>query len=74
MGEFIQDYWIWILIIGGMFLMRRLGIGCCGGHRHRPGREHAEPGKSEPKPAEAKTASEREEERAAAQPVRGFCH
>ncbi len=30
MVEFIQNYGIWILLIGGMFLMHRLGIGCCG--------------------------------------------
>ncbi len=40
MVEFIQNYEIWILLIGGIFLMHRLGIGCCGGHSHDHRRNH----------------------------------
>ncbi len=40
MVEFIQNYGIWILLVGGMFLMHRLGIGCCGGHSHNHHRNH----------------------------------
>jgi len=51
MGEFIQNYGIWIVVIGGMFLMHRLGIGC---HGHGHGRDHgrANAPKTEPSPTE----------------------
>ena len=57
MVEFIQNYGIWILLVGGMFLMHRLGIGCCGGHRHGQGHRHADAAKEEPRPTDAKAAA-----------------
>jgi hypothetical protein len=41
MAESLQHYGLWILLIGGVFLMHRLGIGFCGGHRHKHPRETA---------------------------------
>ncbi len=38
MWEFFQNYGLWI-VMGVIFLaMQRFGLGCCGGHAHRPGR------------------------------------
>jgi hypothetical protein len=36
MGEFLQNYGLWILLIGIFFAMHRFGMGCGGhgGHRH----------------------------------------
>ena len=50
MAEFLQNYGIWIAIIGAMFLMHRLGLGCGGGHRH--GQDH---GHGSQRPAELQT-------------------
>lgn len=76
MAEFLQNYWIWILLIGGMFLMHRLGIGCCGGHRHDQGHGPGETPKAEPAPTDAKPAVRGEPEpEAPARPPRGSgCH
>ena len=53
MVEFFQNYGIWIVLIGVMFLMHRLGIGCCGDHGH--GQPHRGDGtRAEPKPSDAK--------------------
>ena len=52
MAEFLQKYGVWILLVGGMFLLHRLGVGCCGGHSPRHGRGHGEPAKAEPKPTD----------------------
>ena len=72
MVEFLQNYGIWIAVIGGMFLMHRLGIGCCGGHSHG----HDDVAKAEPKSADAKAAEgEKPEAAGAASPPRGgSCH
>ncbi len=71
MAEFIQNYGIWILLVGGMFLMHRLGIGCCGGHR----RAHGEGRKPEPRPVDANaTAGEKPGALAATSPRRGTYH
>jgi len=36
MGEFLQNYGLWILLIGIFFAMHRFGMGCGGhgGHQH----------------------------------------
>ena len=75
MVEFIQNYGIWILFIGGMLLMHRLGIGCCGGHSHGQGRRDGDAPKREPKPTETKAAeAEKAEAAAASPPRRGASH
>lgn len=75
MIEFLQNYWIWILFIGGMLLMHRLGIGCCGGHSHGQGHGHGEAPKREAKPTDAKVAeAEKPEAAAASPPDRRSCH
>ena len=76
MVEFLQNYGIWIALIGGMFLMHRLGIGCCGGHSHGQGHGHEDGPKAEPKPTDAKVADGQKPEPAAATPSprRGSCH
>ncbi len=67
MVEFFQNYGIWIVLIGVMFLMHRLGIGCCGGHSHGQRHGHGDAPKAEPDPPGAKaTASEKPEASAAA--------
>ena len=76
MVEFIQSYGIWILLIGGMFLMHRFGFGCCGGHSHGKGHGHGDAPKAEPKPTETKaSAQEKPEALPASSPPRGgSCH
>ena len=74
MFEFIQNNWIWILLIGGMFLMHRLGIGCCGGHSHSQGHGHGKEPKAEPKSMDAKATEERRPEVATAARRGGGCH
>ncbi len=71
MVEFIQNYGIWIALIGGMVLMHRLGIGCCGGHRHDQDHAHKDAPKRTPTPTETKVVSERHQETAAAGPPHG---
>jgi hypothetical protein len=73
MVEFIENNGLWVLLIAAMFLMHRLGIGCCGGHRHGREREPGEPRRSERKSTDPKVAPEREEETAAAA-RRDSCH
>jgi hypothetical protein len=71
MGEFLSSYGIWILLIGGMFLMHRLGIGCCGGHSHGKGHGHGDAPKAEPKPTETKVSvQEKPDALAASSPPR----
>ncbi len=53
MVEFFQNYGIWIAVIGGMFLMHRLGFGCCGSHSHG---HNGDATSAEPKPTDAKAA------------------
>ena len=74
MVEFIQNYGIWFLVAGAMFLMHRLGIGCCGGHRHGTVRGHCEARKVDPKPTDAKATEERRPEVAAPPRRGGGCH
>ena len=76
MVEFLQNYGIWIVVIGGMFLMHRLRFGCCGGHSHGQGHGHGDVPTAEPKPTDAKaTAGEKPEAVAATPPPRrGACH
>ena len=75
MIEFLQNYWIWILLIGGMFLMHRLGIGCCGGHTHGQDHGHGGAPEREPKPRDTKMAEGKRPEAAAASSApRRSCH
>ncbi|MCZ7627125.1 MAG: hypothetical protein C3F12_09095 [Candidatus Methylomirabilota bacterium] len=42
MWGFFQNYGLWI-VLGVIFLvMHRFGLGCCGGHDHRPDRGSGE--------------------------------
>jgi hypothetical protein len=52
MIAFVQDYGLWLALIGVFFAMHWFGMGCCGGHRHgalraqqgaKPGRVDAGP-------------------------------
>ncbi len=37
MVEFLQNYGLWIVLLGVFFAMHRFGMGCCGGgHHQRP--------------------------------------
>jgi hypothetical protein len=36
MDEFIRSYGLWILLAGVFLAMQWFGMGCGGGHRHRP--------------------------------------
>lgn len=49
MGEFLQNYWLWILLIGIFFAMHRFGMGC-GGHG---GYQHGGEKKDDEKPETA---------------------
>ena len=72
MGDFLQNYGIWIAVIGGMLLMHRLGIGCCGGHRPGHGNERdAAPGSKE---AEETTREGREGLTPTSRTGRTRCH
>ena len=60
MIEFFQNYGIWIVLIGVLFLMHRLGIGCCGGHSHGQGHNRGDVPRVEPNTTDAKaTAGEK---------------
>ena len=49
MGEFLQNYGLWILLIGIFFAMHRFGMGC-GGHG---GNQHGGEKKDDEKPETA---------------------
>lgn len=53
MVEFIQNYGLWIVLVGSVFLMHRLGIGCCGGHSHSERSKAGDGPKAEPRNPEA---------------------
>ena len=40
MVEFLQNYWLWIVLAGVFFAMHRFGMGCCGTMHHRKLPEH----------------------------------
>ena len=73
MGEFLQNYGIWIALIVGMFLMHRLGLGCGAGHAHRRNGEGSAEGEAEPKEAKA-AAEERPKADGSRPPGRAECH
>lgn len=62
MVEFFQSYGLWIVLIAGMYLMHRLGIGCCGGHGRGHGRRYGDTSKAGPRPTDSKASASEERE------------
>ncbi|MBI3079332.1 MAG: hypothetical protein HYY85_20465 [Deltaproteobacteria bacterium] len=74
MGEFLQSYGIWIVLIAAMLLMHGRGMGC-GGHRHGEGHGHGDR-REPPRDPEGKPEASEGTAAKAGGPARsrGSCH